>query len=95
MNTQDARQLKIRQYDAVTVENRNGTKRIQCTVQLMPGIRPGTVAFARGFGYRELGACRQTIDGLAIAPDKTRGTGVNPDALAVREGPLVVRVGKS
>ncbi|MBM3298341.1 MAG: molybdopterin-dependent oxidoreductase [Deltaproteobacteria bacterium] len=95
MNSKDARKLSIRQYEKVTVQSGDGTARTECKVQLMPGIRPGVVAFARGFGYRELGARPQTIDNITTPPDKPRGVGVNPDAIAATKGSSVVRVTKS
>jgi hypothetical protein len=61
---------------------------------VVPGIRPGVVAFARGFGYRGSGAVSQQINGTATVSDKPRAAGVNPELLMVAQGPHRVRVKK-
>ena len=60
----------------------------------MPGIRPGVVALAQGFGYRQAGAIRQIINGASRSADKTRGAGVNVFALASSTGKTKVKIKK-
>ena len=58
----------------------------------MPGIRPGVVALAKGFGYREAGVARQIVDGTALSEDKTRGAGTNSSMLMLGKAPTRVKV---
>jgi anaerobic selenocysteine-containing dehydrogenase len=95
INTQDARTLGIHQQERVVVETVDGTTRAQCRAMVVPGIRPGVVALARGFGYRGSGAILQKIAGTALVPDEPRGAGVNPAVLTVGKGPNRVRVRKT
>ncbi len=55
INAGDARKKGIGQGDEVTVMSLAGKTALKCRAQVMPGIRPGVVALARGFGYREAG----------------------------------------
>jgi len=95
MNTADARKLKISQGEAIIVESIDGKKSHKCKAQPMPGIRPGVVALARGFGHRQSGAASQIINGLSTTPDKTRGAGTNAAALAAAHAQTIVRVRKA
>ncbi|AFM27151.1 molybdopterin-dependent oxidoreductase [Desulfomonile tiedjei] len=81
VSSQDAARLKIRQNDTVTVSSPDGKIKTTCKAQVLPGMRPGVVALARGFGYRQSGAARQVIDGITQTADRTRGAGVNPAVL--------------
>jgi tetrathionate reductase subunit A len=94
INTRDARKKGIGQGDEVTVKSLDGKTTFKCRVQIMPGIRPGVVALARGFGYREAGAAPQTVDGISLAADTTRGTGVNPADIAPVDGTIRVKIEK-
>ncbi|HMK35334.1 MAG TPA: molybdopterin-dependent oxidoreductase [Desulfomonilaceae bacterium] len=95
MNSADAGRLKIRQGDAIVIESADGKTRLQGNAQVLPGIRPGVVALARGFGYRQSGAMRQVIGGTSVPPDKTRAAGVNASALTTAGSHTVVRVKKA
>lgn len=92
INTRDAAKLKLSQGASVSIENPDGKTRLECKAQIVPGIRPGVVALAKGFGCREGGVARQIIDGTAISEDKTRGAGVNPSALVLGTAPYRVKV---
>jgi anaerobic selenocysteine-containing dehydrogenase len=81
MNNRDANKLGIAKHDKVLVQTTDGKAQAECGVHIMPGIRPGVVAMAQGFGYRQSGAIRQIINGASRSPDKTRGAGVNVFAL--------------
>jgi anaerobic selenocysteine-containing dehydrogenase len=81
MSSQDAARLKIRHHDHVTVTSPDGKIKVTCKAQVLPGMRPGVVALARGFGYKQSGAARQIIDGITQTADRTRGAGVNPAVL--------------
>ncbi|MBI5249517.1 MAG: molybdopterin-dependent oxidoreductase [Desulfomonile tiedjei] len=94
VNSQDARRLGIRQNDSIKVESADGKIVLKCKAQVLPGIRPGIVALARGFGYKQSGVSRQIIDGIATGDDRTRGAGVNP-AVLTSKGALKVRVKKT
>lgn len=95
ISTQDAHTLGIHQQQQVVVETLDGRTRAQCRAMPVPGIRPGVVALARGFGYRGSGATPQEITGIPLIPDEPRGAGVNPAGLTVGTGPSRVRVRKA
>jgi anaerobic selenocysteine-containing dehydrogenase len=95
INSADARKLGLRQGDAIMIESSDGKVHAQGKAQILGGIRPGVVALARGFGYRQAGAARQLIGNTAISPDKTRSAGINVAALAWESGPIRVRVKKA
>jgi anaerobic selenocysteine-containing dehydrogenase len=92
INSQDAVKLKLVQGASVSIETPDGKAQLHCKAQIVPGIRPGVVALAKGFGYREAGAARQIIDGTAISADKTRGGGANPSTLMLGKAPARVKV---
>ena len=94
MNNKDAKELEIRQHDRVLVQTNDGKSQSECKVHLMPGIRPGVVALAQGFGYRQAGAMHQIINGASRSEDKTRGAGVNVFALASSTGVTTVKIKK-
>jgi anaerobic selenocysteine-containing dehydrogenase len=95
INKVDADKLALRQGDAIVVESPDGKVRAQCKAQIIAGIRPGVVALARGFGYRQAGAARQLIGNTSSSPDKTRAAGVNAAAFASGTGPTRVKVKKA
>ncbi len=86
--------MKIRQNDSVNVESADGKIVLKCKAQVLPGIRPGVVAIARGFGYKQSGVSKQIIDGKTTGDDRTKGAGVNP-AILISKGALKVRVKKA
>ncbi|MBI5571585.1 MAG: molybdopterin-dependent oxidoreductase [Desulfomonile tiedjei] len=91
INTVDARKLGIKQRDAVTVATVDGKVQVPCRAHVMPGIRPGVVALARGFGYSQAGAAPQDIDGRIAPPDKTPAAGINAAALISAHGTVKVK----
>lgn len=94
INSADARRLGIVNLDVVSLETLDGKTSVHCKAQVIPGIRPGTVALARGFGYKQSGAHAYLIDAERAAADKTRGGGCNP-ALLMSEAPRnTIRVRK-
>jgi len=92
VNASDARMLKIGQGDKVVVEALEQKTRVECRAQVIPGIRPGVVALARGFGSRGLGAAPYTIDGVTSVADKTRAAGVNVSSLTSQAGSVKVSI---
>lgn len=82
MGSQDAQAKGIHQGDPVTVKSVDGTSAFTSKAQIMPGIRTGVVALAKGFGYREAGVTPQTVDGIPSGKDRTRGAGINPANLS-------------
>ncbi len=95
INAADARKKGIRQGDEVIVKALDGKTTLKCRSQIMPGIRPGVVGFARGFGYRESGVAPQTVDGISQGPDRTRGAGVNPADIPPLKGTVRVTIEKA
>jgi anaerobic selenocysteine-containing dehydrogenase len=61
-------------------------------VHLQQGIRPGVVAFSLGFGHWAYGATPVVIDGISVAVDQRRGTGVHANA-AMRLDPVLKNTG--
>ena len=94
INYADARKLGITQGDKVVVEAIGGGTRAECKAQLVPGIRPGVVALAGGFGYKGSGALPQIIDSASLPADKTRGKGINAAVFAVKLAPARVNIRK-
>lgn len=95
MNSADASKKGIHQGDTITVRAADGTTSFTCKAQIMPGIRPGVVALARGFGYRASGADPQIVNGKPTSHDTTRGAGANPAILSAGKGLTLVRVEKA
>ncbi len=81
INTADARRLGLKQGDRVSIEMGDGKSHVSCRIQSLPGIKPGVVALAAGFGYQQCGVAPQTIDGNTRDTDKTPGAGLNAGML--------------
>jgi tetrathionate reductase subunit A len=79
---EDARKRGIADRGEVLIRSVDGKTELKCKAQVLPGIRPGTVALARGFGYTRAGAQPYSVGKIAVEPDPTRGAGVNPAGLA-------------
>lgn len=62
----------VRVYSATLPRERAPVGRLR----LLPGVRPGVVAFPHGYGHWQSGAASTTIDGSAVGGDATRGTAV-------------------
>jgi tetrathionate reductase subunit A len=92
MNSQDAARLKVAQGAFVLVTSNNGRPFLKCRAQIVPGIRPGVVALAKGFGYRQAGFARQIIDGKTVSEEETRGGGTNPLRVTLGKAPVAVNV---
>jgi anaerobic selenocysteine-containing dehydrogenase len=95
INPQDARRIGIRQRDLLFVESLDGKLAQTCRGHVVPGIRPGVVALARGFGYGRAGASPEEIDGRTNPPEKPRGAGINTAALTQAQPPIRVKVRKA
>jgi len=93
INSADAARLRIRRRAKIVLDSMDGKARVQCTAHVIPGIRPGVVAVAWGFGYTQAGARPNTIDGVQHDSDKTRGTGINPARFATQR-PIRVKITK-
>ncbi len=94
INNSDAKRLGVGKFDKVLVQTSDGKTQAECSAHIMPGIRPGVVALAQGFGYRQAGAMRQIINGASRSADKTRGAGVNVFGLASSTGETIVKIKK-
>jgi anaerobic selenocysteine-containing dehydrogenase len=92
LNAGDAKDLGIGQGDLVEVDRVDGKASISCKAFVVPGIRPGVAAIARGFGCKQLGASAFSVDEKNVASDKTRGAGVNSAHLTTEPGPVKVRI---
>jgi anaerobic selenocysteine-containing dehydrogenase len=89
INPRDATKRKIKQGDELIVQTTDGKVTTHIKAQVAPGIRPGVVAIAKGFGYKGSGAIVNTIDTLKSKSDRTRGAGINTEMFS---GQLPVRV---
>jgi anaerobic selenocysteine-containing dehydrogenase len=89
INPQDAARRKIKQGAELILQTSDSKASAKARAFVAPGIRPGVVALANGFGYQGSGSVQNSIDAFQIPVDKTRGTGVNP---AVFAGPYPIRV---
>ncbi|MFA6221872.1 MAG: molybdopterin-dependent oxidoreductase [Desulfomonilaceae bacterium] len=89
INPQDAAKLKIKQGAELIVQTSVSKASARVRAFVAPGIRPGVVALANGFGYKGSGSVQNSIDALQTPVDKTRGIGANP---AVFTGPYPIRV---
>jgi anaerobic selenocysteine-containing dehydrogenase len=81
INSTDARKRNIADREEVMLQSLDGKTKLKCKAHVVPGIRPGTVALARGFGYTQAGARPYTVGDATIEPEKARGVGVNPAGL--------------
>lgn len=81
MNPDDARKLGIRQSDRITLESLDKKITLTGKATVAPGIRPGVIAVARGFGYTQAGAKALEIDGKKKQFEPQRGAGINPGGL--------------
>ncbi len=61
-------------------------------VRIRQGIRPGVVAFSHGHGHWAYGAGEVVIDGVTVAADARRATGVHANA-AMRVDPVLKNTG--
>ncbi len=95
INTQDARRLGIHQRDHLFVESLDNKLSQTCRAHVVPGIRPGVVALAGGFGYGRAGAAPEEIDGRTDRPETVRGAGVNSAAMTEAQPLARVRVRKA
>jgi tetrathionate reductase subunit A len=61
-------------------------------VRIRQGLRPGVVAFSHGHGHWAYGASEVTVDGVKVAADPRRATGVHANA-AMRVDPVLKNTG--
>lgn len=95
INTADAARLRIHYGDTVTVETSDKKTSVTCKAHVMPGIRPGVVALAGGFGYTQAGAQQYSVDNVSTKANLPRRAGVNPARLKTDHGPLRVKIKKA
>ena len=95
ISTEDARKLGIKDLDRVMLESIDGKTTTECTAQVAPGIRPGVVGLAGGFGYTQSGFSAQIINALRGDSDNVKGAGVNPSEFNVQTGPTRIKVKKA
>lgn len=95
INSEDAVKLNLTRHDTVVVESMDGKIKQKTKMLIVPGIRPGVVAVARGFGNKQAGATAQVIDGKSIVADQTRGAGLNSATLVSPVKPYIVKVSKA
>lgn len=94
INAADAVKLHISGHDTVQVQSLDGKTGYKTKVLVVPGIRPGVVALARGFGSKQSGASEQLIDGVQVPPDAPRAVGVNTASLLTPGRETYVRISK-
>lgn len=94
INPRDAAKKKIKQGDELIVQTTDGKITAHIKAQVAPGIRPGVVATAKGFGYKGSGAISITIDTLKSKSDKTRGAGINT-AMFSGQTPVRIKINKA
>ncbi|MGC8657504.1 MAG: molybdopterin-dependent oxidoreductase [Desulfomonilaceae bacterium] len=85
----DASSRNIKQGDNVFIETLDGKISANIKAMVSPGIKPGVVAMAAGFGYTGSGACSNIIDDLKSSEDVTRSAGVNSSKFS---GPFPPRI---
>lgn len=99
IHRRDARRLGLKDGDQVRVisaSNPDGAwdlgnghrKPLIGTVRVVEGLRPGTIAFALGFGHWAYGASDFWIDGRTIPGDERRARGIHLNA-AMRLDPVL------
>ena len=77
INPADASKRNIKQGDNIFIQTFDGNFSARIKAQVSPGIKPGVVAIAKGFGYKGSGASTNVIDELKSRGDKPRSAGVN------------------
>ena len=92
MNTKDARRLGIPQGARVRICALDGSLTQDCVAQIIPGVRPGVAALAKGYGHKQFGAASAKVNGLPLKTAESRGTGINTQAFLARSGFVKVRV---
>lgn len=92
MNTEDARRRSITQGAKVRIEVVGGGLSQKCYVNVLPGVRPGVVALAKGYGHTQFGAATNEVDGIPRKSAEPRGTGINTGAFLADSGIVKVRV---
>lgn len=95
INSADARKRNIHDLDPVLIESLDGKTRLQTKAQVVPGIRPGVMALANGFGYTQSGARPQVIDSVQGESDKPRGAGISPASLIAEGRATMVNIKKA
>ena len=93
INPIDASRRGLKQGESVVIESGDGSIKSAIRIQIAPGIRPGVVALANGFGQKGSGATPYSIDKSNSYFDKPRSAGVNP-ADFIEKGQLI-RIHKS
>ena len=88
INPLDAASRGLKQGQSIILESSDGSVKRTVRVQIAPGIRPGVVALANGYGYRGAGATPYSIDKTTQFFDKPRSAGVNSSEF-LEKGPLV------
>jgi anaerobic selenocysteine-containing dehydrogenase len=107
----DAKQMGLDDGDKVLVTSKslpdgeidlgNGlTHRMEGTVKVIEGIRPGVIGISHHYGHWAYGAQDVTVDGEKVAGDKRRGKGIAVNALMrlddyTKTAPLTDPVGGS
>lgn len=92
INPLDASARRLKQGDLVTLERSDGLLKKTVRTQIAPGIRPGVVALASGFGYKGAGSATYSIDQNVKKADKTRSAGIS--AVEFKEKGSLVRIRK-
>ncbi len=82
INPKDAMAKGIKQGDAIEVKALGSSSSFTCKAQIAPGVKPGVIAIASGFGYQQYGAQAQIIQDQPLTPDHPRGAGANPSELS-------------
>jgi len=82
INNTDARKLNVHPHDQVIIETLDGKTKLQIKALVAPGIRPGVIAVANGFGYKQAGARPYSVDDKQQTAESALAAGVNPAELS-------------
>ncbi|MFG0640162.1 tetrathionate reductase subunit A [Delftia sp. WSY_22] len=75
LHRDDAERLGIANGDTVRIRTPGGA--VTAVAMVRDGVMPGTVAIEHGYGHRELGAGRHSIDGQPMPVNAEHANGVN------------------
>ncbi len=92
MNNEDARLRGINQGTRVRLYATDRAFVQDCVAHVIPGIRPGVVALAGGYGHTGFGATRAEVDSAFKQASGPRGKGINSGSFIVESGIARVKV---
>ena len=79
LNPQDGQRYGLAHGDIVRITTPGG--QAQAQISLLHGVMPGVIAIEHGYGHKEMGAARHTLDGEPMAFDEQIKSGINLNEL--------------